>query len=187
MLLRNAGRSRMAWRRVVIVIATAAAMTGGVAGAAQAATPTAGQEAHAGIPTAARVGASESSTASPAYLSVQVHRDRGSGAGAGVGSAIVTPATARCPAFVTWEDWLGGARVHGYVDFHPSDTCNGRHVKDAYVRLVRQCGPYYDTGRLYTYTAGSSSDTALYSVSAWIFDSLLWGCNTNVYYGYNYF
>lgn len=96
-------------------------------------------------------------------------------------------ATNRCPAFVTWEDWLGGARVHAYVDFHPSDLCNGRHVKRAYVRLVRKCGPYYDTGRIYTYTAGSASDTRLYSVSAWIFDSVLWSCTTNTYYGYDLF
>jgi hypothetical protein len=96
-------------------------------------------------------------------------------------------ATYRCPAFVTWEDWLGGARVHAYVDFHPSDICNGGHVKRAYVRLIRQCGPYYDTGRLYTYTAGSPWDTRLYSQSAWIFDSTLWWCNTNAYYGYEYF
>lgn len=103
-----------------------------------------------------------------------------------VGAQSAQAATYRCPAFVTWEDW-GGARVHAYVDFHPSDICNGRHVKRAYVRLIRQCGPYYDTGRLYTYTASSSSDTRLFSISAWIYDSALWWCNTNTYYGYDYF
>ena len=102
-------------------------------------------------------------------------------------AGTLAAATYRCPAFVTWQDWLGGARVHAYVDFRPSDWCNGRHVKRAYIRLIRQCGPYYDTGRIYTYTAGSSASTSLYSVSAWIFDSVLWGCTTYTYYGYEYF
>lgn len=104
---------------------------------------------------------------------------------------IVTPASAqaatRCPAFSSWEDWIGGARVHAYVDFRASDTCNGRHVKRAYVRLIRTCGPYLDSGRLYTSTASSPSDTTLRSVSAWIFDSVLWKCTTNAYYGYDTF
>jgi hypothetical protein len=104
-----------------------------------------------------------------------------------IGAQSAQAATYRCPAFVTWQDWVGGARVHAYVDFHPSDICNGRHVKDAYVHLIRQCGPHFDPGRDYTYTAGSTSDTRLYSVSSWIFDSVLWGCNTNAYYGYDYF
>jgi hypothetical protein len=106
--------------------------------------------------------------------------------------AVVVPAApanaaSRCPAFVTWQDWIGGARVHAYVDFRPSDTCNGRHVKKAYVRLIRRCGPSYDTGRLYTYTASSPTDTRLFSMSAWIFDSVLWGCRTDTLYGYEYF
>lgn len=104
-----------------------------------------------------------------------------------VGAQSAQAVTYRCPAFVHWEDWVGGARVHAYVDFHPSDVCSGRHVKDAYVHIVRQCGPYYDPGRWYTATAGSPSDTRLYSVSGWIFDSVIWGCNTNTYYAYDYF
>jgi hypothetical protein len=96
-------------------------------------------------------------------------------------------ATNRCPAFVTWEDWLGGARVHAYVDFHPSDWCNGRHVKDAYIRITRSCGPAYDSGRIYTATASSPNDTRLYSVSKVAFDSVLWGCQTNTNYWYDYF
>jgi len=104
-----------------------------------------------------------------------------------VGAPAAQAATYRCPAFVVWEDWLGGARVHAYVEFHPSDICNGRHVKRAYVHLIRQCGPYYDPGRAYTYTASSSGDTRLYSVSAWIFDSVLWNCTTVATYGWDYF
>lgn len=98
----------------------------------------------------------------------------------------VAGAATRCPAFVTWQDW-GGSRVHAYVDFRASDTCNGRHIRRAYVRLIRQCGPYYDTGRIYTNTASSPFDARLFSVSAWIFDSAIWSCNTNTYYGYDYF
>lgn len=97
-----------------------------------------------------------------------------------------TISSIRCPAFSSWEDW-GGSRVHAYVDFRANDLCNGRHVRAAYVRLIRQCGPYFDTGRLYTYTASSPYDSTLYSVSAWIFDSPLWWCNTNTYYGYDYY
>lgn len=96
-------------------------------------------------------------------------------------------AATRCPAFVTWEDWLGGARVHAYVDFRASDVCDGRHVKAAYVRLIRNCGPFYDTGRLYTSTASSPSDTTLRVKSTWIFDSILWRCSTATYYGYDFF
>lgn len=99
----------------------------------------------------------------------------------------VASATNRCPAFVTWEDWLGGARVHAYVDFHPSDLCYGRHVKRAYVRFTRSCGPYLDSGRIYTSTASSASDTRLYVISRVVFDSVLWWCTTNTNYGYDYF
>jgi hypothetical protein len=95
--------------------------------------------------------------------------------------------TNRCPAFVTWEDWLGGARVHAYVDFHPSDLCYGRHVKRAYVRIWRTCWPAYDSGRVYTPTASSPSDTRLYSVSKVAFDSPRWGCKTNTNYDYETF
>jgi hypothetical protein len=104
-----------------------------------------------------------------------------------VGAQSAQAATDRCPAFVSWEDWVGGARVHAYVDFHPSDLCYGRHVKRAYVHLVRKCGTSYDPGRDYTYTAGSPSDTRLFSVSSWIFDSPLWWCNTTANYGWEYF
>jgi hypothetical protein len=91
-------------------------------------------------------------------------------------------------SFRTWEDWIGGARVHASAKFQPSHTCSdGRHVKKAYVRIVRQCGPKKDTGRVYSQTASSSRDTTTYTVSAWIFDSVLWGCQTNTYYGFEYF
>jgi hypothetical protein len=97
------------------------------------------------------------------------------------------PAANHCPAFAHWEDWLGGVRVHGYVSFRPSDTCNGRHVKRAYIHIIRKCGPYRDFGRWYTQTATSQSDKRLFKVSGWVFDSLVSHCNTNVYYGYSYF
>jgi hypothetical protein len=96
-------------------------------------------------------------------------------------------AATRCPAFVTWQDWLGGARVHAYVDFRPSDWCNGRHVKRAYIRFTRPCGPYLDTGRIYTATASSPSDTRLYSYQRWVWDSVRWSCTTYTNYGYEYF
>lgn len=100
---------------------------------------------------------------------------------------LPAPAANHCPAFKHWEDWLGGVRVHGYVSFRPSDTCNGRHVKSAYIHIVRSCGPYLDFGRWYTQTATSQSDNRLFSVSGWAFDSLISHCNTNVSYDYRYF
>lgn len=88
----------------------------------------------------------------------------------------------------TWEDWLGGARVHASAQFQPTHTCSdGRHVKRAYVRIVRECGPHFDTGRYYSDTASSPQDTTTFSVNRWIFDSVLWGCQTNTYYGFEYF
>src|SRR5689334_18489813 len=87
-----------------------------------------------------------------------------------VQSKVVAAAATRCPAFVHWEDWPKGffaTRVHAYVDFHPSDLCNGRHVKDAFVHIWRTCRPAYDSGRIYTAKASSPSDTRLYSVSKW--------------------
>jgi hypothetical protein len=178
--------SQMGWKKAVGVIVIVGAMTASIAGTAQGATPAAGHRAYEGASTAVpQVEPPEQRAASSAYLSTHIDRDRSSGLQS-MSSVTVTAAATRCPAFVTWEDW-GGSRVHAYVDFRPSDWCNGRHVKRAYVRLIRQCGPYYDTGRIYTYTAGSTSDTQLYSVSAWILDSALWSCNTNTYYGYEYF
>lgn len=147
---------------------------------AQDVTPVADQRLYEGVSTAVpRLEQSEPGVASSKYLSTYVERNLSSGSMASVAT--------RCPAFVSWEDWWGGIRVHAYVDFRPSDLCDGRHVKRAYVRLIRQCGPYYDTGRIYTYTASSASDTRLYSVSAWIFDSIIWGCVTSTKYGYEYF
>jgi hypothetical protein len=96
-------------------------------------------------------------------------------------------AATACPAFSHWEDWIGGARVHASVSFRASNTCNGKHVKNAYVRVIRECGPYLDSGRIYTSNAPNSSDTALRSASVWIFDSVLWNCTTRAYYGYNTF
>lgn len=174
------------WKKIISVIVIVGAMIGGVSGTTQAMTPAVSQGFYGDASLAApKLKQPEAGSVSSKYLSAYVERNLSSGQQlklSGTAAAAVT----RCPAFVSWEDW-GGTRVHAYVDFHPSDLCNGRHVKAAYVRLIRQCGPYFDTGRIYTYTASSPSDTQLYTVSAWIFDSPIWSCNTNTYYGYDYF
>lgn len=163
-------------KKCMSVFVIAGAMLGGVSGTAQAMSNTTPQ-----------LEQPEQGIASSEYFSSHLVKNLGLGLQPMLSStAAVTAMTSRCPAFVSWEDY-GGARVHAYVDFHPSDLCNGRHVKAAYVRIIRQCGPYYDTGRIYTYTASTIIDTRLYSVSAWILDSPLWWCNTNTYYGYDYF
>jgi hypothetical protein len=107
-------------------------------------------------------------------------------------SAAPASAVGGCPYgvnyFSTWEDWLGGARVHAYVQFQGNQRCpDGRYVRRAYVRIIRQCGPYLDTGRIYTSSASSRYDSTRRSVHVWIFDSLLWSCQTNTYYGFEYF
>ena len=96
---------------------------------------------------------SKMGTTDSKYFSTNVDRNISLGPQSNLsGTAAAAAAATRCPAFVKWQDWWGGARWHAYVDFHPSDWCNGRHVKRAYVRLIRRCGPYYDTGRIYTYS-----------------------------------
>lgn len=169
------------------VIVIIGAIISGVSGTAKAMMPVTGQGFYQDASLAApKLKQSEPVVASSEYLSTHVERNLSSGQQLMLSGTAAAAAT-RCPAFVSWEDGPGGARVHAYVDFHPSDLCNGRHVKRAYVRLIRQCGPYYDTGRIYTYTATSASDTRLYSVSAWILDSPLWGCVTTTKYDYSYF
>ena len=176
------------WKKAIGVVIITGTMMGGLPGIALAAEPAASQGAYDNTPvTAPQIVQPDLQTASGKYFSTNIDRSRSSGPQPmSQGAMAATATTTRCPAFVTWEDW-GGARVHAYVDFRASDLCNGLHVKKAYVRLIRQCGPYYDTGRIYTYTASSIYDTTLYSVSAWIFDSPIWSCNTNTYYGYEYF
>lgn len=177
---------RIKWKKAMSVIIIAGAMIGGLSGTAHAMTSTIGQGLYENISlTVPRLEQPEQVGVNNEYLFTHIERDRSAGPQSMIASTTTAAAT-RCPAFVSWEDW-GGARVHAYVDFRPSDLCNGRHIKVAYVRLIRQCGPYYDSGRIYTYSATSASDTRLFSVSAWILDSPLWWCNTNTYYGYDYF
>ncbi len=175
---------RKFWIRLWVVVIVGAMI--GVSGTAQAMTTSdQGFYSDAGL-AAPRFGQSEPGIFSSAYVLTHIERNRSTELQSSQGMGGDTTTSIRCPAFVSWEDW-GGARVHASVDFRPNDLCNGRHVRKAYVRLIRQCGPYFDTGRIYTYTASSPYDTALYFVSAWILDSPLWWCNTNTYYGYEYF
>lgn len=177
---------QIGWKKVIGVIVIVGAMMGGLPGTAQAMTPALSQGFYGDASLAApKLQQSAAGPFSSKYLSAHVERNVSSGQQlklSGTAAATVT----RCPAFSSWEDW-GGARVHASVAFAASDLCNGRHVKAAYVRLIRQCGPYYDTGRIYTDTASSTSDTQMRGVSVWIFDSPIWWCNTNTYYGYDYF
>lgn len=175
------------WRKAMCVVGIIGTAIVGVSGPVQAATSSSDQGFYqdATLP-APKLGQNTLGSRDGRYFSTTVERNRGTEPQMKV-SGMAATATSRCPAFASWEDWWGGARVHASINFHPSDLCNGRHVKAAYVRLIRQCGPYFDTGRIYTYTASSISDTRLYSVSAWIFDSPLWGCVTSAKYGYDYF
>jgi hypothetical protein len=176
----------IAWKKAMSIVGLVGSLLGSIVGPVQAATPSANQGFYQDAAIAApTVGQSPLGRTGSRYFSATVERSRSLVPSVKVVGTTAT-STTRCPAFVSWEDW-GGSRVHAYVDFHPSDLCNGLHVKAAYVRLIRMCGPYYDTGRIYTNTATSTSDTQLYSVSVWIFDSPLWSCVTKTYYGYDYF
>lgn len=105
-------------------------------------------------------------------------------------AAFIAPpaanAATRCPSFSTWEE-LGGTRRHASISFKPVDLCNGRHVKRAYVVLSRSCWPAVNTGRVYTASASSPSSSSTYSISKNVWDSPVWSCNTNAYYGWDYF
>lgn len=175
-------------KKCMSVLVIAGALLGGVSGTAQAMTATTAQGFYGDASLAApRLVQPDLGVVGSAYSSAHIEKNRSTvpqSMPSGTMAAAVT--ATRCPAFVSWQDW-GGARVHAYVDFRASDLCNGRHVKAAYVRLIRQCGPYFDTGRIYTYTASSQYDTTLYSVSVWIFDSPIWSCTTRSFYGYDYF
>lgn len=175
------------WRKAIYVVGIIGWMIGGISSPVQAATSSTEQGFYqdATLP-APKVVQNALGSRDSRYFSTTIERGRGTEPQIKT-SGMAATTTSRCPAFASWEDWWGGARVHASINFHPSDLCNGRHVKAAYVRLIRQCGPYFDTGRIYTYTASSISDTRLYSVSAWIFDSPLWGCVTSAKYGYDYF
>lgn len=96
------------------------------------------------------------------------------------------PQANRCPTVTKWET-LWGAQWHATVDFRPSDLCNGRNVKRAYVRLKQYCWPYNDSGRVYTATASSPRDSRVYRAYTWVWDSPNWGCITEDFFGYELF
>lgn len=160
-------RFQIRLKKAMGMIVIVGAMVGGVSGTAQAMTQPTAQGFYGDV----SLGAPRLQQPLPGVFGseyMSTHLERGISASLQSTSSVMASsavASTRCPAFVSWEDW-GGSRVHAYVDFRPSDLCNGRHVKVAYVRLIRQCGPYFDTGRLYTYTASSASDSRLYSISA---------------------
>lgn len=98
-----------------------------------------------------------------------------------------TPAEAAyaCPRFSTWEEWGGAWRV-AKIEFRATDTCEGRNVRWAAVKLIRQCGPYKDSGWHYTY-APSRYSTQLNWVQIGMGDSILWGCRTDAFYNWGYY
>lgn len=104
--------------------------------------------------------------------------------------ALASPATEAhaanylCPRGSVWESGIGGAWVNARIEFRATDICNGVHVTRAYVRIVRQCGPYKDSGRQYVY-ASSVNDSTLRWIQIGMGDSILWWCQTNGYYGWD--
>lgn len=84
-----------------------------------------------------------------------------------------------------WEEWAG-SQHHGKVQIKASVNDGGRHSKQGYIRFIRNAGPAIDTGRMYTSTASSSSDTTVRTRQEWVWDSPLWGdeYTTYSYYGF---
>lgn len=89
----------------------------------------------------------------------------------------------------SWESWLLGARVNGYVQIQASYNDGGLHARSGYQRFQRDAGPSLDTGRLYTPSASSQYDAQVYSRTDWVWDSPLWGDSyvTRYNYGFSYF
>lgn len=89
----------------------------------------------------------------------------------------------------SWESWLFGAKVNGYVQIQASYNDGGLHARQGYQRFTRDAGPSLDTGRLYTSTAASASDSSVYSRTDSVWDSILWGDSyvTHYNYGFIYF
>lgn len=81
------------------------------------------------------------------------------------------------------------ARYDGKVQVKASYSDSGRHAKNAYLRYIRDAGPSLDTGRLYTSTATSRSDSTVRARTKSVWDSLLWGdrYRTKFYYGFTWF
>lgn len=93
-------------------------------------------------------------------------------------------ATDRCPVGSVWESGIGGAWVNARIEFRATDICNGAHVTRAYVRIIRRCGPYKDSGRQYVY-ASSVNDSSLRWIQIGMGDSILWWCQTDGFYGWD--
>lgn len=89
----------------------------------------------------------------------------------------------------SWESWLFGARVNGYVQIQASYNDGGLHAQQGYQRFTRAAGPSLDTGRLYTSSATSASDSSVHNRTDWVWDSPLWGDSyvTHYNYGFIYF
>src|SRR6266567_1051006 len=111
------------WYKATGVMVIVGAITVGAPGTIYAATPAVDRGLHESVTLTAPSLGQSAEAANSKYLSTHVDRDRSSGSPS-VLPGQMTAAATRCPAFVTWEDW-GGSRVHAYVDFHPSDLCNG--------------------------------------------------------------
>lgn len=121
---------------------------------------------------------------------------------AGAGAVIGTPESAeahspwvykhhnRCPHFYSYQHGWGGIYTTAGINFQPDDLCNGRHVKQAWVRVYQtgpawRCWPHSDSGRRYT----SRSSHPHTEVWHWahiqsVKDSVQWGCSLKAHYNY---
>lgn len=94
------------------------------------------------------------------------------------------PIVERCPEFHSWENKLGGVQVHASVSFRASDTCQGRHVRRAWVHVSRPNCRFVPGKDVWSYTSAASSafDSTRRTAEAWLFDSLFPGCTTKTGY-----
>ena len=119
-----------------------------------------------------------------------------------VGAVVALPGSAdahppwdntRCPHFYYYQHGAGGIYTTAGVNFQPDDNCNGRHVRQAWVRVYQtgpawRCQPHSDTGRRYT---GQSSNPHT-EIWHWahvsnVKDSVTPGCTLKAHYGYFYY
>ncbi|MCB7138258.1 hypothetical protein [Cellulosimicrobium marinum] len=80
-----------------------------------------------------------------------------------------------------------GTRWNGLIRIKAAHNDSGRHAKQAYIRFTRAAGPALDTGRLYTPTAASPSETIFRSRTTAVWDSPLWGDQYTTKFNYGFF
>ena len=98
----------------------------------------------------------------------------------------------RCPHVYDYQHGWGGIYTTTGMNFRSSDICNGRHVKQGYVRVKQtgpkwRCQPWRDSSRRYTGTTSAHNDSWNWAHIGSVQDATLWGCSLGTYYDWWYY